>query len=131
MFCVNLAVSVNAPVTGVSKLYSVSPLYQPTNVYPTFTGSSVGFVAFSPCNTSWASTPLSNVTVYLFWVNLAVKVKLPVTAKEKSYKVSPLYQPMKVYPSFVGFNSGSITLALATINWSSITSSVPVTNLTV
>ena len=92
----NLAVKVKLSVTGVSKLYSVSPLYQPMNVYPTFTGSVAGFVAFSPYNTSWARTLLSNVTVYLFWVNLAVSFNALVTGVSKLYSVSPLYQPTKV-----------------------------------
>lgn len=36
-------------------------------------------------------------------VHLAVNVRWAVTGKSKLYAVSPLYQPSKIYPAFVGF----------------------------
>ena len=106
----NLAYTVVSDLIAVSKskssLYSLSP-YQSQNISPLFTGSS-GRLAFPPCSTLCGlidvPPPVTNLTVYVFLLHIAVSVRFSSTVSVPNKNSSPFgfIHFSKVCPSFVG-----------------------------
>ena len=106
----NLAYTVVSDLIAVlkskSSLYSLSP-YQSQNISPLFTGSS-GRVAVSLYSTLCGLTdvppPVTNLTVYVFFLHIAVSVRFSSTVSVPNKNSSPFgfIHFSKVCPSFVG-----------------------------